>query len=1201
MSDALSELLDSLDDSNDPTPKAIQVKRTPRKRGALGQIGDAIARQWSESTEGGFGFSKETNHFLQRDVQHPLKHVNEIIYKPVEGAYAGLQAIMAGVEAAARGADKASEVSGAADALATSGGKFLPGSAAMALMEAFPAGAEGVGMIRASQSTTYKALKSASRPVKLRVAAHVAEDVSESGVPFIDASVAQKATGKVDLSIPKVKPRALPKGKPAVAAMEHEVDVPTLKSAPLVHEGELLSADELLGDPHTARALVTERLGKLTDEQTAHISARITQAMESGDVVDDPFFRSLLKIDTTDVAKDPQKLLHVLEVFDDSLDDMLTKAGAGHRTVGQMTDGFQKLKAKGVTLDDLMKNAADTEDLYAKARIGTHAVTLAGHEFVKARELLLPRIIAKEAGAREALVDRLVSAAQTYAVGRAPLSNAARAMRFSQVELPLGLAKMTDEVAELPDPTLIERRVRDAMEKLNDEDITDLAMRINTGSDLKRIEAVISDPHAAEQFSRLHKARVMMEKFLKSNALSPATGLYNAASLVLHDFFRSDLARTKAIRNMIHSGDLDTAELFRLERMAGRAVYWEAHKRGIAAMVDRIRWEFWTDVENISSVGWGSGKVTAAARRVRSEMEGRGYTVPILREQESRTWMSMNKGSAADFNARLKAQAGDGGAFARVLAAVERADTVATNTVEALGTASAKLFIGAFDDWGREFVRMKELHVQSTRMAFREGLAEGLTGEDLADFVKDRAKELAEIPTSSVLDAVETALMEGTELPVETRMLLQRERQMDEEADKVLFMDGPQTSFGQKSAELLSHDPGFIFPYVRTPIRLFEAGLIDYTPAGKFAKHMRETLEAGGPEAELTKARMELGLTAIGIGFGMGLSGTLVVTNGGFENTAGLGAGPPNRLQIGDAYVEIGRLDPFSLTVALGGFLGQAAREGFATGAEYDANEGMRAATATILWGVNDAILSKSYLTGLRDVVTTLSTSDEGRAQAGVEKVLNSTLIRMVPLAGTQKQINETVRGTTPEVVTATDSILRHIAGAGIFLPVKRDILGNPLDARVVGTAAGLSSPVDDVAEILRDLKIDLQAIRRTDPTGFRLNAEQLDELRRLRGHEAIGPQGLSLREELRELFADEEFQSMGTREAKQRAVASVISSFNEPARELLEERDPKFAANREGNRSFIDYIEQGLSRSEARDAATEDTVDAGLVEPELR
>ena len=250
-----------------------------------------------------------------------------------------------------------------------------------------------------------------------------------------------------------------------------------------------------------------------------------------------------------------------------------------------------------------------------------------------------------------------------------------------------------------------------------------------------------------------------------------------------------------------------------------------------------------------------------------------------------------------------------------------------------------------------------------------------------------------------------------------------------------------------------------------------------------------------------------------------------------------------------------------------------------------------------------DSVLSKSYLTGLRDFTEIAFDTSVGDAGDKAAKVYTSVLTRLVPMSGTGRMVNDTSRYSAPEAIGLADQMLRTIPGAGIHLPVRRDILGDPVKGRSFGIAFGDSGttegkPLTSVKAKLRDLGITLQDLRKTDPKGFRLTGEQLDELRRIRGHEALDGEGRTMQEALGELFASGEFRGMA-KEAKKEAVADAIRQFNEPARQLLEERNAQYYSSREAARALADYRKDGMGPDEAEQEMLAYIRSEGLPEPQ--
>jgi hypothetical protein len=90
------------------------------------------------------------------------------------------------------------------------------------------------------------------------------------------------------------------------------------------------------------------------------------------------------------------------------------------------------------------------------------------------------------------------------------------------------------------------------------------------------------------------------------------------------------------------------------------------------------------------------------------------------------------------------------------------------------------------------------------------------------------------------------------------------------------------------------------------------------------------------------------------------------------------------------------------------------------------------------------------------------------------------------------------------------------------------------------------------------------------------------------------------MKEALAELFADPAFNTLPEPDQRQKAVVDVMSEFNEPAREIMEERRGKYAANREGYKAFADYLKEGLSKEQAESQARRDVASYGLPSPDL-
>jgi hypothetical protein len=944
----------------------------------------------------------------------------------------------------------------------------------------------------------------------------------------------------------------------------------------------------------------------MTPQEAEDLLKNIAKSESDGSVVTNPHFRSLLKIDLTGTKLEQAQVVKAAEIFEDAIEALSEKAGQRERTVAGMDQQVQNELKKGLTLGELEDKYQQSQNGFVDTRIAQHVLLTATAKVVRLREELLPRLIKGEEGVREQLVDELTDAAHRMVFAKGILSNAGRALGILSHGVNATVVDVADDAYKLS-ANEIRARVDKSLSTLGDDNLKELLAGVRSMADAENIERVLLNEGEAEAFTTWKRAVGSVSLWLRSNALTPATFVFNVAGFVGHVALRQHFAKRIAANALEKAGRLEEAVALRLEEDITRSVRWQATQAGFKAMLKRIQWEFWTDVESVAAVGWGDGTVAAKARLKRGTMLSEGYTPPTMREFDDKPRLNVRDVGA--FNAKIEADRTQGGAFANLVFHAQKARAVAANALDAAGGLGMKVFTAMPDDMGKEYMRITEGFALSAREAFREAREAGVPPAQIEDYVKRRARELAEMPTADMMQKIEASLVSTGELQGETKFLANLHKMIENEANEALFLDGPQTELGKVSANFISKVDriGLVLPYVRTPIRLMERGLVDYGPLGHVAKGVREVIAKGGVEGELAKARLEVGMRVFNAGMVLGLAQGITVTNGGFDNSANLDAGPPNRLNLpGGGFIEIGRLDPFSFTVATGALVGQAFRDGYKDGTEYDQEQALKAAAATAVMGAYDAILSKSYLQGLQQLLDAIpgSGGDQEQWLGNVEKILQNATSRFVPLGGVGRQFNDTFRNSAIESVGWTDTILRTIPGAGYGMAPRIDPLGDEVKARTAGINFGSSEltegqPISDVKRKLRDLGIDITSIRKSDPDGFDLTSEELSEIRRIRAKEALNSEGLNMTEALQELFDDPWFKSLPTKDAKRTAIVDAMREFNKPAYEILRERNAKFASKETYTKSLADYIADGLNRRQAERSAQADVQAEGLPAPD--
>jgi hypothetical protein len=1056
-----------------------------------------------------------------------------------------------------------------------------------------PAARWGAGAARDMLALRYgrsPRLTSAFTPARLeRASAEVAEDLQAAQVET------------------RGRPIPGPRGNSGPFGPQPTLNRLTGTADDVLDEGAILTTRELVGEMSAARKAIAERVGKMTVQQAQRLGERLERAELGGDIVDDPHYRSFLGIDASDHLLDPATAKQAALLLEEATEAVLEKAGMGKKTTGQHDHAFREAYGAGITEADTAGALERTQQAVSDARIGGHQQMLAALQFTRAKDKFLPRIMQGDREAREGLLDELSKAIRVHAEGTAIKAQIARGladMRWHKGKL--AFAEIRDDVLHVETQESIRKKVDASLKELGEGEFADLMARLHTLDDLDRVQQVLLNPEEAKALSGWRRTMNTLSSFIKSNSLTPASGLFNTIGFIGHDFFRNGAAKRWAARNFELAGKTDEALALRFETEVGRRVYMTAHKRGIRAALDRVKWEWWSDVERVAAVGLGrDSKAALKASASKLSMIQKGYRPPDVREFEDKARLAVT--DLTGFDRRMEEVAG--GSFGRLLETLHRTRAAATNTVDALGTATAKVVAGGLDDWGRAFVKTKETYALAARYAIRETMQLGLPMKETLELAQKRAVQLAEMPPRELLDEVEEALLTKGELGDDLKFALGLNQQAEKEAERVLFMDGPQTSYGKtaaKGAQGLDQAfsfgtvEGILMTYIRTPLRIFERGLVSYTPWGVRAKEVQDILAKGGIEAEVERARMELGSMVIGMGAMLAGSGVITLTNGGYDNSANLKGAPPQRLNLpGGAYVEIGRLDPFALTLALGGFVGQAAKTFQDEGRHgYEHEEALASAMQIAFLAAREGILEKTYVTGVRDLMKSLFSENDDGLVAGYMKAVENAFARAIPLAGTSRMVNDTLHGTAPEAIGWMDSILRAVPGGGLVLPSRIDPLGNEVEGRAFGVALGTTSDVDPITAQLANLGVDITTLRKADPAGFKLTSEELSELRRIRGTEALNSEGETMKEALGRLMADPWFQTLPSKEQKQDEVVSTMSDFNKSARELLMERNPTYAADKAAMKSLADYMAEGIARREARAMAADDVRQLGLPEP---
>lgn len=1012
-------------------------------------------------------------------------------------------------------------------------------------------------------------------------------------------------------------------------AAKQDVPVNALTGKPVdeLVEGAVVTSAELWSKrPGAAVAAAFARVSKLSPEQAKKMAESFAKGKADGSVVDDPHFRSLLGVEVGDELDDALRAASAIEEIEAIVRQ---RAGMGGKTTVAQVDA--KLRAQygdGISeahLDEVVERYAGSS---TDVNVAANMSMIAGLKYARAVETHLAEVLKGTEGALETLQDEIVTAIRIMAKANVIKSEAGRALGLLSQKKSLVFSEVRDGKIEIEDRATIAAKLKEALSNLDDTTLAETLSALRTVDDVERVQEILLSAEATKSLSATRRAMNSASIFIKSNLLTPATAAINIMSAVGHDFFRNSMARNWAITGFRAAGKETEALKLEFEKKIMDSAYWYAHRQGVSQMLKRIKWEWLDSKEKIAGVMSANSKAALNASTAKRAMLSDGYTPPPLRADMASSGRAAVT-DVAGFNARM-AEKYAGGGMAKFYEAVHRTGAGALNTLDAAGTAVGRITTGAMDDWGRSFVRLKEMNAYAARFAINEAMEMGLQGDDLFQYAGRRTTDLLNKPHADLLLEVEEALVRGRDLSSEQTFLMGLDRKATKEGDASLFNDGPQSTVARKfttlasdvdalvsaplsATAMLSKDvrsevakrgwpkvSGLLIPYIRTPMRIFERGLLSYTPWAKVADESRRIIERGGMEAAMEQARIEMGTMGIAVGAMLAASGAITLTNGGYKDTRNLDGSPPQRINLpGGAHVEMQRMDPLALTLALGGMVGQGINEyRHQTGSGYAANDAIESAVGIAVLAMREAVLEKSYLTGLRDLIKSASGDEGSSLLTEYQKVLTRAAVGVIPASGVMRQANDTMSGNAVEAISFIDQLYRVTPGLGLYLPARRDVLGDPIEGRTMGIAAGNSSVDDPVRKQLIDLGIDLQNLSKTETNGLRLTSEELSELRRIRGHEATDADGRTMREALGELFADTAFQRLPTIKQKKREVLDTLRPFNNAAREIYEQRNPQYSADRTGIAAFLSYMrEDGYDTETAREAAQADVAAEGLPE----
>ena len=248
----------------------------------------------------------------------------------------------------------------------------------------------------------------------------------------------------------------------------------------------------------------------------------------------------------------------------------------------------------------------------------------------------------------------------------------------------------------------------------------------------------------------------------------------------------------------------------------------------------------------------------------------------------------------------------------------------------------------------------------------------------------------------------------------------------------------PLGSTGQKAQGIIMNHPWtrYIAPFVRTPMNIVKyAG--QRTPLGVFAKSYKEAIKKGGAEADLARARVIVGSTAMA-SIAMLANDGLVTGRGPADfrerNILRQTGWQPYSIRVGDSYYAYNRFEPVGILFGLAADwtdIYKYTDKKFAeeNKPEFDKLGAMLAASFT------ENITNKTFLTGVSDFINVIFNPDR-YGEASLRRFLSS----FVPTASyyVRKNSDPLIRDSQ----SVMDAFYNRIPGLSTELPARRNVFG---------------------------------------------------------------------------------------------------------------------------------------------------------------
>jgi len=403
----------------------------------------------------------------------------------------------------------------------------------------------------------------------------------------------------------------------------------------------------------------------------------------------------------------------------------------------------------------------------------------------------------------------------------------------------------------------------------------------------------------------------------------------------------------------------------------------------------------------------------------------------------------------------------------------------------------------------------------------------------------------------------------------------QRVLSVAEDQVQVMTFQEPLGPIASKWQAALSKTPGafFIAPFIKTPVNIFKAGLMERSPLALFSEKVRRDIAGGGRARDMALAKLSMGSLTVGTVAVMAASGS--ITGGGPQNPDARRAleadgWQPYSFAIPNedgtvTYQSYARAEPLAYVI---GATADAVEVGAYLDYDDETKDEAQAtndALAAVVAGVANNTMSKTFLQGVADFSEAMADPKRYMTQ-----FLTSTGTALIPYSAFRRQAAQIQDPVIREAWTLSDKLAASsgIPGWSEKAPPRRDIFGEPM-YRKGGSLMGVMSPfpesttkgdpvMDEVLSVINQTRTVPVAMPGRRIENLKLTVEEYDELVTYSRRDPL-PDGLTFKEHLQDLFDSQAYQ-LATPDYRVVLIKQVQNVADQVGRAMLEQNNPGFS-----------------------------------------